>query len=965
MDGPATASFSIDQPTTITKTVNNPNPAVGGTVTYSIEVCNIGQVDYNGMFVEDVLPPQLSFSGSTDFTANGNTLTSVPINLLPGNCITLTFDAFVDGESCEELTNCADLIDGPCPNRGCVDIVPIHPPQMTITGPTLASLNPIPPGTTEIFIDGFLEIDVPNYAFNNMQITLGPNAQIELPNNPGNPHELDIINSHLHGCTELWDGIYVDGEENVVIIQNTSLIEDAHNSVVSRNGGRYEINNSTFNANHIHVLVEPFANHHQGSINDCHLICDRTLLAPFAGQETITGIEVNEVEYIHIGTNNHFENLRYGIDIDRSSVDIFGNDFLDIFEQNNIWAHAAAIYARGVDQNLPPAVGCNGGNPTPRTMPRLYVSGNNIDLCHKGIEVRGHFNTEITGLNTLSSMLLTGVHAWADHSPIGNEITIEGNVFNGSLVGGIAVFDMDYSDVSIRDNELTDAYGFGIALQSASLVDIFIAPPPQNVCFLRDAEVIRGNTITNSVEGIRVQNLHNAHITENNIETGTGWSPFGNNMRGIIAENNVSLEMHYNEVTNNINTIPSQDQYRHFGIFSNINNGVNMSCNDVWEAGDAIRFDGTNFSTHFVGNKMTDSRIGLHLSNNGLIWHQPVQPSPTFSAVNDNEWIGTFGHSQTRTSNLTVGNLSPFFVRAGSIYDPTINTFIIPSTPIPILGQFSNPSLSNACTPPFLLLRSANEIEQVALLSPTTTANELRQRQLYTWLMLDSIPWDGDSLLTGFKDSCNISNVGIFTQIGKYVMQNHLPLAWILNEQIDPGNSLVDGHEQSVNRVWLEMKLTGQSYPDLDQRNLLHEIASHCVTEGGPAVLRARHLLQKYQMTSMADSSDWQFYNDTCVTHSRLMQEESKTWHTNKENWKLQVFPNPSSNSFQLGYEVDDVEWSYELWSSTGQQIFRKSLDVQVSTMRITIPDIAEGLYIGIWRRNGKTVKSHRQLIMN
>lgn len=121
------------------------------------------------------------------------------------------------------------------------------------------------------------------------------------------------------------------------------------------------------------------------------------------------------------------------------------------------------------------------------------------------------------------------------------------------------------------------------------------------------------------------------------------------------------------------------------------------------------------------------------------------------------------------------------------------------------------------------------------------------------------------------------------------------------NFQIDPGNSLVDGHEQSVNRVWLEMKLTGQSYPDQDQRNLLNEIASQCVTEGGPAVLRARHLLQKYQLFSMADSSDWQFYVDTCVTNNRLMQVvESKGIDSDQQEWPLKAYPNPSGNSFQL-----------------------------------------------------------------
>jgi hypothetical protein len=195
-------------------------------------------------------------------------------------------------------------------------------------------------------------------------------------------------------------------------------------------------------------------------------------------------------------------------------------------------------------------------------------------------------------------------------------------------------------------------------------------------------------------------------------------------------------------------------------------------------------------------------------------------------------------------------------------------------------------------------------------------------------------------------------------------MQNHLPMAWILNEQIDPGSSLVDGHEQSVNRVWLEMRLAKQSYPNQDQRNLLNEIASQCVTEGGPAVLRARHILNKYQLATLIDSSDWQFFIDTCGTGNRLAETQLQAGNNQEESWILKSYPNPSGNSFQLQFGIDNANWTYELWSSTGQKVLHESLEIGTTHKRITIPDLAEGLYIGLWKRNGKTVKSHRQMIM-
>ncbi len=61
---------------------------------------------------------------------------------------------------------------------------------------------------------------------------------------------------------------------------------------------------------------------------------------------------------------------------------------------------------------------------------------------------------------------------------------------------------------------------------------------------------------------------------------------------------------------------------------------------------------------------------------------------------------------------------------------------------------------------------------------------------------------------------------------------------------------------------------------------------------------------------------------------------------------------------------VDNAKWTYELWSSTGQLVLQLPLDIGAGTASVTTSDLTEGLYIGIWRRNGMVIKSHRQLIM-
>lgn len=944
------ATFDLYKPVTITKTVSQLNPTINSQVTYSIEVCNISTQTLGGLYVEDILAQGLIFVSSSDFSLVGTKLSSNQFSLAPATCTTLTFTVLVDGTECEFLTNCAELkAENPldiCPDFGCVDILPINA-QMTVTG-SAAALGPIPSNISTIYIDGTFTIDVARYSLRQLNITMGPNAKIVLPATGGS-HILNIVNTNIKGCTALWDGIYVEGSNNYLYLSTNSVIEDAQQAVVSVNGGVFEISNSIFNANHRHVVVEPYQGTHSGTINNCKLICNRSLLPPLAGQETFIGVEIDDVNFIDIGSGNSFATMQYGVHIVRSSVNVRSNSFTDIYEPGGPTSlgSAAAVYARGGDGFILPLADCQSLNPTPATMPSLDISANTITDCRTGIDIKGHFHDLIKS-NTITNIFATAIAISANYPPYGNDIDIEANYIEDVNFFGIAVFDMDFSTVKIKNDTIKDVNGVGIYLAAAAPAMLF---GPQYRCFLFEPEVIRNNRIENSAYGIYATNLSNVHITENKV------FPLPGSFYGIYTANNTLLQAHYNDIIN-----ISQAQSSQTGILSNINEGVMMSCNTVDKSGDAIAFDGVNLATSFIGNEMKDSNVGLHLMNGGpfvaVIGDQPPQNAGPL--VNDNRWVGTFGSTnQTFVTNAN-GSLTTISVRAGIPFQPIVNggfPFLVPNV---ILG---NPP-SNPCVNPSSLLRVASEIENTASQAATTTEVELAQRQLYNLMLSDSISWQGDSLLTAFKDSCDQANIGKFAQVGKYVMQGHLPLAWLINEGISSTSTFVDINEKLVNRVWLEMKLAQHNYPDQAQRTVLEEIAEICVTEGGPAVLRARHILNGYQLATVIDSSGWQFFVDTCGTGNRFAEIKVETNKLDAESWLLQAYPNPSGNSFQLRFEVDDANWTYELWSSTGQRVLCETLPSESTQQRISASGLADGLYIGLWKRNGKTVKSHRQLIM-
>ncbi len=112
------------------KTVNNPNPNVGDTLTYTISVRNDGPSPASGVQMSDVLPAGLAFVSSATLTNTAGTLTNPALLNIPvGNVVDLTFrariTAFVPGGSIvnDAQISAADQFDGDSQpgNGGTVD----------------------------------------------------------------------------------------------------------------------------------------------------------------------------------------------------------------------------------------------------------------------------------------------------------------------------------------------------------------------------------------------------------------------------------------------------------------------------------------------------------------------------------------------------------------------------------------------------------------------------------------------------------------------------------------------------------------------------------------------------------------------------------------------------------------------------------------------------------------------------
>src|SRR5690606_34782009 len=75
----------------------------------------------------------------------------------------------------------------------------------------------------------------------------------------------EFKDSEIEGCGLMWEGIYVNGTNTEIVVDN-SLIADALKGINSINGGVFTVTNSVFNANEYGIYVDSYNGNHQGFV---------------------------------------------------------------------------------------------------------------------------------------------------------------------------------------------------------------------------------------------------------------------------------------------------------------------------------------------------------------------------------------------------------------------------------------------------------------------------------------------------------------------------------------------------------------------------------------------------------------------------------------------------------------------------------------------------------------------------
>jgi uncharacterized repeat protein (TIGR01451 family) len=133
----------------ITKTVDNPTPAAGANVTFTITVTNNGPNDATGVVVNDFLPPGLTYVSDTGGGAYSSAtgLWTIPGTITNGGTATLDITAIVDDTqpivNVAEITSSTPLDPSSANNRATVGVLAPRSADLLLTfGANVATANP-------------------------------------------------------------------------------------------------------------------------------------------------------------------------------------------------------------------------------------------------------------------------------------------------------------------------------------------------------------------------------------------------------------------------------------------------------------------------------------------------------------------------------------------------------------------------------------------------------------------------------------------------------------------------------------------------------------------------------------------------------------------------------------------------------------------------------------------------------
>ena len=991
-----------------------PAPVMQGTLTYTVcsgAAANITLTSNIPSTYSWVTSNNPNTVGESTTPQSGNIITDVINNSTTvAQTLTYTVTPTSSPGGCSGIPQIITVTVNP-PSACCLAInytIPVGGAQTSsLFGATVTGQN--------IAVNGNLTVNS-NVTFSNCNFIMAAGTKITV----NNSYKLTLNNqTHLYSCTNMWDGIYVNAGGQLFITGST-FIEDALNAVeIPNNGGHYNINGAIFNRNLMSVDLKGYTNNYAGTIintiitsrniasypNPLNNVTVATLKGnssqslttwPLANlkasnsqYKAVFGINATNVKYMIVGIDggnlftNIFDNLMCGINLMRTSSDIYNNRFQNLLNTTNVSCLQGApcynIRGIGIRTNATPINGNAIGNYSVNIgCTSCNGAGNKFINTHQAISVTNYKKIYIQK-NTISNSTTgsTGTSSPPGYGNLGimvkpapgDSVIIRNNSINncatGIFVNRVSGTTINHPKGLIVDNDSITASGTGYCTNA-----IYIADYTTSV--FAQVSQINTNTIINAQNGIVLSNLKTTKILNNLINVLD--APTGAR-NGIKATGCYGVSI-LNNHTKSTSTLLASSNLSSYGIYLSQSRNMVVKCNLVENAGRSLVFEGncmspTNMGYGILQNTLRKAQYGFVLKTNGVIGTQ----GNATNKKSDNIWEGgapnfTLAQTLAELSNATnsilfVTNDSVTATRpvnnqrigTGSVqYQWNINVKPSSGQTINCVSTYGNWRSMSVGDAEYAVELKAMEEDSSQF--PVYNEETHWQHKKHVFDEIENNPQLTDNNdLNNFHNAHLNHTIGKLAKVNDKILQGNFNAASAINSNITPANVL-EQNQQTVNELILKSAIQPDYiYTSIDS-SMLMSIATQCPLAGGNAVYQARNLL-------MSIASNVIEFEDNCIDGNSRMEIVDNA-ATNKDNtFVYKLYPNPNDGNmifeYSLQHESTGILILYEI---TGRVINKYNLiEGQNSQLKISEAALLNGIYFYSVVVDGKVLSNSKFVI--
>jgi PKD repeat protein len=840
-----------------------------------------------------------------------------------------------------------------------------------------------------ICINGTVTLDA-DLIFTSKVIYMSPEAKLIVASGHTVTLSKTVVKANTDFCPMMWDGIYINGDGGKLITNSVGItdtnyyttITQAVNSIVSTQGGLFEIDKTVFVNNYKDILVRnwtpgysfpPQPRQHRGTIYGSYFKQSSGLIAPYIGISSYVGIEVNTVNDLTIGSStiaankNTFKNLLCAIKVKDSKVQIYNNYFREISDTGPItipyppdptevyYATPIFITYGNVTVTNPPAAQCNIG------ISGNAISTNKFTKCNKGIYT---FNVASTISNN-NFQYGTSEAIYCKDPKTNTSIT-------SNKVG------------SSGTNYVNDA--IKVECVQPTILNLNIAG--NDPLWVGDNGINVINCKSSSTMQVSVQTANKIYFKSGNLI----------GRYGIRTQNCQGIKVLENIVAFYPPTYPIPAPLSNktmFGISTENTEGAIISGNQILGAGAGINITGNCNTTLYYCNVLNSCYFGFYLNTSASITQQGGPGSPGLSS--HNSWPGTGAYAPNATDNYIrkIGSIipppatlnspnwyypdnygiifkpevlnanNPVYQRVFPIALPSCTTNCVASQPLAgmqTIGTLSPSSINtgtSAVTREALygkILRGENNYNDLDA-QYKEFDNKLLYEAIKTTPMLANAGAADDYAYMQFYMSKKYDNVGIISLYEDYLRNNKVDSAKFVNNFISTGN-IVNEKRKIINEIYNKSFAVGQYKLSPSDSTIVMNLVYSSPHQYGNAVYIARAMMGIYPLD----------YNSNRMMEDGNATDTANTAETidavNNDNHVV-IYPNPAKEQINIEFSRPVAgNTIFEVYTLFGQKVFVKQIPDNTTSIILDVKSLTDGVYLYKLYNSSKVFASYKLVII-